>query len=124
MSPLNYAGHKLYKHAIDLLHSSGEEYIEYLKSKSYQKDDVCDIEGSIQRGIMCSRATGLELQPDYNVAMKEHYKVEEVLQEYKFGPKVVTNPISKEIINRIIQEISQISIEANKDGVIPEQYYY
>ena len=66
LTPLNYAGHKLFAHAIDILHSSGEEYIKYLNSKSYRKSEYSDIEGSALRGFISASRTGLILSPKIN----------------------------------------------------------
>ena len=55
ITPINFAGHKFYKHAIDQLHSSGNNYINYLKGKSFLKEDMTDIRVQIERGILCSR---------------------------------------------------------------------
>ena len=39
ITPINYAGHKLYRNAKNLLLSSGgADYIKYLESKAYRKD--------------------------------------------------------------------------------------
>lgn len=108
LTPLNYAGHKLYKHAIDLLHSSGEEYVSYLQSKSYRREDMCDLTGSINRGIECSRKSGLELYEDYKIPRSETFDINEILEEYRHGPKTITNPISRMIIERIIQEVRNV----------------
>lgn len=43
MTPFNYPGHKLMEHAIDKLRISGDEYVKYLKSKSYRTDIINDL---------------------------------------------------------------------------------
>lgn len=59
ITPFNYAGHNLYSHAIDILHESGNGYIEYLNSKSYRLDNYNDLEGAIMRGTLASRGAGV-----------------------------------------------------------------
>lgn len=107
VTPFNYAGHKLYKHAIDILHSSGREYIEYLNSKSYRLPGISDIKGAIKRAIICSASTGLTLTdeyrfPEYDAKIAE---AKELLPEYKNSPTHVMNPISRKIINELIGRV-------------------
>lgn len=59
ITPFNYAGHNLYSHAIDILHESGNGYIDYLNSKSYRIKDCNDLEGAIMRGTLASRGAGV-----------------------------------------------------------------
>ena len=54
ITPFNYAGHKLYDHAIEALHSSGSEYEAYLKSKSYRLPIFNDTIGAIKRGLIAA----------------------------------------------------------------------
>ena len=115
LSPINFAGHKLYKHAIDLLHSSGSEYINYLKTKNYRREDMCDLEGDLFRGILCSRAANLELQDGFYAPVDETYKPKKILEQYRVGPKTVSNLISREIIRRIIQEIGYIKYKNSEE---------
>lgn len=105
LSPFNYAGHKLYEHAIDSLHSSGKEYIEYLNSKSYRVKDHSDTEGAIKRAIICAASTGLTLSDKYSFPEfeSEIAQAKEILPEYRNGAKKVTNPISRKIIDEIIE---------------------
>ena len=103
ISPLNYAGHKLYEHAIDWLHSSGQEYMNYLRGKNYRRDDMSDIEGALYRGILCARLTGLELQEGYDVPVDVELPEMKLLDEYANGPKELSNPISKIIVNRLVK---------------------
>ena len=110
---MNYAGHKLYKHAIDLLHSSAKEYTMYLKSKSYNQENISDNEAMLQRGIAFARKAGLELQEGYEVPRDDIYIQEDILQEFKSSPKKIANPISIESINRIFKSIIEISEEKN-----------
>lgn len=105
ISPLNFAGHKLYKHAIDLLHSSGEEYVQYLESKGYRSSEYSDLEGALDRGIYCAQKTGLELSkkeviPKRTILNKD---IEELplLPQYKDAPTEITNSTSKQIIENI-----------------------
>lgn len=106
ITPFNYAGHKLYEHAIEVLHSSGSEYIDYLNSKSYRKKECCDLEGSIRRGVLSAKKTGLELSEGLDIQDKEEDVV--LLEAYQNGPDKVTNPISKRIINVLIDDVKDI----------------
>lgn len=113
LTPINYAGHKLYKHAIDLLHSSGSEYIEYLQSKAYRRPECSDIKGALIRGITCSERTRLTLASgadEYIVPEDITGKAREILPQYQNGPTQITNPIAQEIINRIIQKIRELDV--------------
>lgn len=105
LTPFNYAGHKLYEHAIDMLHSSGAEYLEYLKMKSYRCPNYCDAKGAIYRGIWTSRGVGLDIiDPEYEVPEHRIYGFESanIIEKYKDGPITVTNPIAKKIIESIV----------------------
>ena len=107
VSPFNYAGHKLYKHAIDALHSSGKEYISYLNSKSYRTKGYSDIKGAIKRAIICAYSSGLILSEEYSFPEFNSQIVEakDVLPKYKNGDKKVENPIAKKIINDLIGRV-------------------
>ena len=105
ISPFNYAGHKLYDHAIDALHSSGEDYVTYLNSKEYRKEGRNDINGAIARAIICAGRTGLRLSdkylfPEFNSKIAEG---KELLPEYQNGEKEITSPIAKKMIDSIIE---------------------
>ena len=118
VNPINYAGHKLYSHAIDLLHSSGEEYESYLNSKSYRLENCCDIEGAILRGIICAKRTGLNLCK----ASKSISEQDEVmLPEYQ---NVVAriNVSSQSVTDKIIKQVEELILkDAEKDiGVLEE----
>lgn len=113
VTPFNYAGHKLYKHAIDLLHSSGSEYIEYLKSKSYRKEDICDLEGAINRALVCANRTNLNLAEGITILDNKGNEPIELLDRYKNGPQNITNPISIRIIETLIDDV----IGNNSQGI-------
>ena len=128
ISPFNYAGHKLYKHAIDLLHSSGNEYIEYLNSKSYRKKEYCDLEGAIQRALVCAKKTNLDLAEGITVSVPISREEEEpvaLLDKYKDGPRKITNPISKKIIKDLIENVRDLdnpqSLNGKQEGVSIEE---
>ncbi len=93
ITPLNYAGHKLYEHAVNALNASGIEYIEYLNSKGYRMNDrYNDIVGNLLRGITWAEKTNLELvstKKSQHVNNGESY---EVLPQYKRGPFKIDNP--------------------------------
>ena len=108
VTPFNYAGHKLYKHAIDLLHSSGSEYIEYLNSKSYRKDEYCDLEGAVRRALICASRTDLDLADGITISDDKEREQVPLLDKYKDGPKTITNPISKKIIGELINYVTNI----------------
>ena len=107
LSPFNYAGHKLYKHAIDALHSSGKEYISYLNSKSYRIKEYSDIKGAIKRAIICANSSGLTLSDEYSFPEFDSKiaEAQEILPEYKNGVKKVENPIARKIINDLIGRV-------------------
>ena len=72
ITPCNYPGHKLIKHGIATLLSSGEEYEKYKISKGYNRKAYCDIEGLIRRGLRYSRKS------NYNIVLskiKSHQSV-------------------------------------------------
>ena len=109
VTPCNYAGNKLYEHAIDLLHSSGQEYIEYLNSKSYRKQEYCDLQGAINRAVACAQRTNLNLSDRISITDDKKASDEvPLLDKYKDGPKDITNPISRKIIDTLIDEVANI----------------
>lgn len=109
LTPLNYAGHKLYKHAIDTLHSSGAEYIEYLQSKSYRGKDKSDVEGAVSRAIISANNAGLNLAGSESETSKRNEESLPILEKYSDSPKSITNPISKMIIKTVIENVEKIS---------------
>ena len=113
VTPFNYAGHKLYKHAIALLHSSGQEYIEYLKSKSYRKEEYCDLQGAINRGIICTKRTNLDLVD--GVSVPDDKENISLLDKYKDGPKTITNPISRKMIDTLIETVANLDAQQSPD---------
>lgn len=108
LTPLNYAGHKLYAHAIDILHSSGEEYIRYLNSKSYRKTEYSDIEGSALRGIISAKRTGLTLSKKYNFVDDKEANEEELnaALNYQDNANRKLKPEAIKMIENIIQNIN------------------
>lgn len=117
LSPFNYAGHKLYKHAIAMLLSSGDEYIEYLNSKDYRRRDYCDLEGAIVRSLEYARETGLTLVDTTTISDRK--KVEEfggeLLQQYQNGPSKITNPISIKTMKDFIESTEKIANVQDKE---------
>lgn len=111
LSPFNYAGHKLYKHAIAMLLSSGDEYIEYLHSKDYRRKDYCDLEGLVVRSLQYAQETGLTLID--KTVISDRKKVEEfngsILQRYQGGPRKITNPISIKTMQDFIKSTEMIA---------------
>lgn len=108
ITPINYAGHKLYKHAIDRLHSSGKEYLDYLKSKSYQKNDLSDFRGAIDRGILCARRCSLDLVPGYELRLISYsYPDKPIIEKYRERIPTITNPLALEMIERITETVDQ-----------------
>ena len=106
VTPFNYAGHKLYKHAIDMLHSSGKRYIEYLNSKSYRLSECCDIEGAMLRGLVCAHNSGLTLIDGIEIPESKNTRgTVELLDRYKAGPTEITNPISKRMIKVFVKAV-------------------
>lgn len=112
VNPINYAGHKLYSHAIDLLHSSGEEYESYLNSKSYRVSECCDIEGAILRGLICAKRAGLNLcNASENISSQD----EALLPQYQNIP-VSINKSSKQVTNKVIKLVEELILrDAEKD---------
>ncbi len=108
ITPINYAGHKLYSHAIDLLHSSGLEYERYLKSKSYNQEMCPDIEGAILRGIISAKKADLSLcraaDSIKNIDKKE------LLPKYKNKTEKM-NDSSIKITNTIINELKDMLLK-------------
>ena len=104
MTPFNYPGHKLMEHAIDKLRISGDEYVKYLKSKSYRTDIINDLIGSIARSELYTKKLDFDLYNDKsykpvavktNLAMKKaifdlsaknwfnKYKLKRKIKEFK-----------------------------------------
>ena len=111
VTPINYAGHKLYKHAIDTLLSSGSDYIKYLQTKSYRKDKYSDIEGAIIRAANSASRMEMKLPEEferYVMLEEDTVQEKEILPEYKEEGKSIQNPIANEIISRIIQKVESI----------------
>lgn len=108
LTPLNYAGHKLYKHAIDILHSSAEEYKNYLNSKSYRLSECSDIMGALLRGIVCSKRTGLRLN-DFTVEDSE-FSIAELEDAIKYNNEKerTLKPEAIELIQKIIDNVKGI----------------
>lgn len=113
LSPLNYAGHKLYKHAIDLLHSSGNAYIDYLKSKSYRKEECSDLEGAINRSVQAASDVGLSFGDEE--IPKANYDDEAILPQFKNGPFKITNPIAKKIVENIMESVDEMKSPVKGD---------
>lgn len=118
INPINYAGHKLYSHAIDLLHSSGEEYENYLNSKSYRLENCCDIEGAVLRGIICAKRTGLNLcKASESISEQD----EVMLPEYQ-NVLARINVSSQSITDKIVKQVEELILkDAEKDiGILEE----
>lgn len=123
LTPINYGGNKLYKHAIDQLHSSGNEYIDYLKAKSYQKENLTDLRGQIDRGILCARRCNLDLMPGYEYKLVScSYPKKDLINKYKTSITEILNPLSRELIDNIMKNVEQIeeTIKENKEKNIKE----
>ena len=83
LSPLNYYGHNLCDSAIDMLHSSGIEYINYLKSKSYRIPGYNDLIGAIERGFQYAEMSGVILSPNYSYIKRKQREIKQPIEEYK-----------------------------------------
>ena len=84
LTPINYAGHKLYKHAIDMLHSSSTEYEQYLRSKAYRKDEISDTEGAVLRGIKYAKRAGINLiNTQYTQDEQDEQETLPIIPKYK-----------------------------------------
>lgn len=109
LTPLNYAGHKLYEHAVNALNSSGMEYIEYLNTKGYRMNDrYCDIVGDLLRGLTWAGKANLELIP----LKKSNNELCEVLPKYKHGPFRVNNTNARLMIQFMYKSLQDL---LNKD---------
>lgn len=104
ISPMNYYGHKLCERAISMLHSSGEEYIAYLNSKSYRLPGYSDLIGSIERGMQFAEMSGLRLSDKYDYKKRRERYPQELLDEYK-DPQSL-NDAQKAITEDIIKTIT------------------
>ena len=104
ISPMNYYGHKLCERAISMLHSSGEEYIAYLNSKSYRLPGYSDLIGSIERGMQFAEMSGLRLSDKYDYKKRRERDPQELLDEYK-DPEGL-NDAQKAITEDIIKTIT------------------
>ena len=104
ISPMNYYGHKLCERAISMLHSSGEEYIAYLNSKSYRLPGYSDLIGSIERGMQFAEMSGLRLSDKYDYKKRRERYPQELLDEYK-DPESL-NDAQKAITEDIIKTIT------------------
>ena len=101
---MNYYGHKLCERAISMLHSSGEEYIAYLNSKSYRLPGYSDLIGSIERGMQFAEMSGLRLSDKYDYKKRRERYPQELLDEYK-DPESL-NDAQKAITEDIIKTIT------------------
>lgn len=101
---MNFAGHKLYSHAIDMLHLSSAEYIQYLNSKSYRQQEYSDLQGVLDRGIFYARKVGLEMA-EGRIVPERTVEGTEVLEQYKEGPTKIKNENSKQVISNITKAI-------------------
>lgn len=102
ITPLNYAGHKLYKHAVDALTSSGEDYIRYLNGKTYRLSKFTDLTGTFLRGINWATKANMDLLGTWIV--EQH----DVLEKYKNSFMKISNPLSKNMIKLINNKIHEI----------------
>jgi hypothetical protein len=105
LTPLNYAGHKLYEHAVNALNSSGMEYIEYLNTKGYRMNDrYCDIVGDLLSGLTWAGKANLELIP----LKKSNNELCEVLPKYKHGPFRVSNTNARLMIQFMYKSLQNL----------------
>ena len=106
ITPLNYAGHKLYSHAVDILHESGLEYERYLQSKNYRLDVCSDLIGAVKRGLIASKKSGLIISKKHGEPMvsgEEDYS-RDMTFEYLPQSKM-------DFIDAIIEEIKNLDKE-------------
>ena len=105
VTPLNYYGHNLGDSAIDRLHSSGTEYICYLKSKSYRIPGYNDLIGAIERGLQYSEMSGVTLTSTYNYVKRKEREAREPIPEYEGKIEKPTESATN-IINNVIKNVS------------------
>lgn len=127
VTPINYAGHKLYKRAIASLMSSGRSYDEYLKSKNYRLEHgECDLEGAMYRGIYCAGEAGVKLGDKVDVPKRIRVQKKEMLPEYSTKENKITNPITIRTINeviRIIEKLKQQDCQDNDENLNRKNLY-
>lgn len=89
VTPFNYPGHHLMKHAIQILCGErdleknvpsqdkttpwGKLYVDYLKSKNYKNENYCDLLRMRYKGIEAAFKSGIDL-PKYNALGKPTYE--------------------------------------------------
>ena len=117
ISPLNYAGHKLYEHAINELHDSGEVYIKYLNSKSYRNGIFSDIEGSIRRTLKSAQKTGLQLS-DKNTHFLNLEKLDKEVTIEDKKLKLSAQIFIDELIDDVYKTISETEEISKNKGEI------
>ena len=116
LTPINFAGNKLFKHAVDQLHSSGNAYIDYLKTKSYQKENLTDLRGQIDRGILCARRCNLDLMPGYEYKLISYsYPKKDLIEKYKKSIAEISKPLSRELIDNIMCNVEKIEKEQEEN---------
>lgn len=112
ITPMNYAGHKLFKRAIASLISSGKNYIDYLNSKHYRISDECDLKGTIYRGMYCAKEAGLQLGSNNEDIPNRILKQKgDILPKYSKKDNKISNPISLVIIEKLIKSVKEIEMD-------------
>jgi len=72
LTKFNYPGVKLLKHAIsEHLVNSGDDYVSYIKSKSYRKDDSCDILTLARKGEKYAKLCGVDFEKGKSAEIKK-----------------------------------------------------
>lgn len=114
LTPINYAGHNLYEHAVDCLTSSGNDYIDYLKNKGYRREEYSDLIGAMLRAFDSTEKIGLCLCE--KVKRKDIANISEysLLEEYKNTPTTISNPNSQKLVNTLENMITSICFENKK----------
>lgn len=119
MTQINYAGHKLYEHAIDRLLAITPEkdtYDEYLKEKAYHKEGKSDIQGLMQRGITSAGRVGMQLN--------ERFDISEIKQdEFTIEPenRDQLKPEAKELLEEMLKQFRLLTHkEVKKEDYIKE----
>lgn len=114
VSPINYAGHKFYSHAINMLHSSGAEYVKYLKTKSYRQEEYPDLKAALDRGIFYARNVGVEMAEGREVPNRT-IEGTKVIDKYKDKDTIIEKDASVQIIEKIIENTDKYCFEKEND---------
>lgn len=102
MTPFNYPGHNLLEHAIENLEKSGDDYIDYLQSKSYRNKYVNDFVGSVARSEYYTEILGFDLYND--IRLNENGKKSNItMKDVVFNLSCI-NSSNKSVVVKVVQK--------------------